>query len=513
MKLSPSRLWVVSILLGWMFDFLFWKQQVGLNFALFLALCLLGGLGLLLFDGLRPARSSLLLLIPFLFFGVVTFLVQETLTLTLAYAFSLLSLGLFVNSYLGGRWYQYGLQDYFSKFFGMIGEMFIPPFQSIQRLSSGGGSRFPVLAILRGLLIAFPIVAFFAFLLASADAIFAQKMDALIDAGNIGESLMHLLIILFVAWILAGILLHTATQSRDAALSGDNPTVRKRPLGLTEAAIVLGSVAFLFLFFVIIQFQYFFGGETNIGVQGYTYSQYARRGFSELITVAFFSLVLILGLYAITRRADEVQRRIHIILDAVIVSEVMVMLFSAYQRLMLAIDWHGFSRLRLYPRIFMVWLGILLVAIVILEILRCERFFALAFLLASLGFAVSLSMVNVDVTTITHNLERVKYGKTLNVGHLASISTDAIPALAEAFRDPTFTVEQHEGIGATLVCYLNSGIMESNDDWRSFNLSRWRAKKILAEVAPLLSEYHFNDKKYPVRARTPSGEYHLCVDE
>ena len=50
----------------------------------------------------------------------------------------------------------------------------------------------------------------------------------------------------------------------------------------------------------------FFGGETNIGVAGYTYSQYARRGFNELVIVAFFSLVMILGLSTITRREKEI---------------------------------------------------------------------------------------------------------------------------------------------------------------------------------------------------------------
>lgn len=513
MRNSQIRLWCVTILLGWIFDFLFWERQVGLNFALFLTLCLLGGLGLLLFDNLRPARRSLSLLIPFLFFGAITFLIQEPLTLALAYTFSILSLGLFVNSYLGGRWHQYGLQDYLVKFFKMIGEMIQPPLRSIQIVANGGDRRFPFLAILRGLVIALPIVAFFAALLGSADAIFAQKMDEFLDTEKIGEHLTRLTIILFFAWMLAGIFLYAASRSGDETLSNDDPSTKKRFLGITETAIVLGSVAALFMLFVIIQFQYFFGGETNIGVQSYTYSEYARRGFSELITVAFFSLVLILGLSALARRENEKQRQIHISLNAAIVAEVLVMLVSAYQRLMLAIDWHGFSRLRLYPRIFMIWLGILLIAILVLEILRRERYFALAFLLASFGFAASLPLVNVDATTVTHNLERVKYGRTLNVGHLASISTDAIPSLTEAFRDPTYSVEQHEGIGATLICYMNSGIMDSSDNWRSFNFSRWRAKKLLTEVAPLLNEYRFNDKKYPVRARTPSGEYHLCVDE
>lgn len=65
-------------------------------------------------------------------------------------------------------------------------------------------------------------------------------------------------------------------------------------LGFVELSIVLGSVVTLFTIFVVMQFQYFFGGHTNINVEGFTYSEYARRGFGELVTVAFFALLMLL---------------------------------------------------------------------------------------------------------------------------------------------------------------------------------------------------------------------------
>jgi len=35
-------LWITALLLGWFFDFLFWKQPLGLNFAIYVLLCLAG---------------------------------------------------------------------------------------------------------------------------------------------------------------------------------------------------------------------------------------------------------------------------------------------------------------------------------------------------------------------------------------------------------------------------------------------------------------------------------------
>jgi hypothetical protein len=275
--------------------------------------------------------------------------------------------------------------------------------------------------------------------------------------------------------------------------------------------VVLGSVSILFLTFVIVQFQYFFGGETNIGVQGFTYSQYARRGFNELVIVAFFSLVLILGLSTVTRRADETRKKVYSGLSVAVVGLVMVILVSAYQRISLAIDWHGFSRLRLYPRVFLIWLGVLLVTVVILEIFRQERYFAFAVVLASIGFAVSLTLMNVDAAIVRHNVPRVLEGKKLNVAHLASLSVDAIPALVEEYF--VMPASAREDVGAVLACYRYNENRPhiSTEDWRSFNYAEWQAHLALDKIRPYLAGYMIKYDKRPVKVRTPSGKLYDCL--
>ena len=516
MKFNPNRLWIVAILLGWIFDFLFWKQETGFNFALFSTLCLLGGFGLLLADGFRPARKSLWLLLPFAFFAVIAFLRQEPLTIFLAYTFAIFSVGVLASTYLGGRWIRYSLADYLRNFFQLIGSMLWRGFvfyRDVNKEQAGAKKPFLIWAVLRGLLIALPIVLCFGSLLASADVIFNQIIARIFEDFNPGEEILQALIILACAYLLVGVFLHTASHSRDEKLLGEEQPLVKQFLGFTESSIVLGSVAVLFLIFVVIQFQYFFGGQTNIGVEGFTYSQYARRGFNELITVAFFSLVMILSLGSFTRRENETERRAYSALSVVIVAEVMVILVSAFQRINLAIDWHGYSRLRLYPQIFLVWLGLLLIVVAALEVLRRERYLAFAAALASIGFAVSLSVFNVDASIVTHNLERVAQGKNLNVPHLASLSADAVPALVEKFNDPFLPTDVHEGVGAILVCYVYSIRPDKELDWRSFNLSNWQARESLQQIQPQLTTYRYNDKKGPPRIRTPNNVLYECVED
>ncbi|MEW6241823.1 MAG: DUF4173 domain-containing protein, partial [Chloroflexota bacterium] len=325
------------------------------------------------------------------------------------------------------------------------------------------------------------------------------------------EYISRLFLIAICAYLVAGVFLHASSQSRDERLFGEDKPVIRPLLGFTESSIVLGSVTILFLAFVIIQFRYFFGGEANIGVAGYTYSQYARRGFGELVTVAFFSLLLIMGLSTLTRRENEVQRRTYSGLNVAILVLVMVILVSAYQRLSLAIDWHGFSRLRLYPRVFLIWVGILFVAIVVLEFLHRERSFAFAFVLASLGFAVSLALVNVDSAIVRHNISRGLQGRHLNTALLASLSSDAVPALVEGFLSPSLPDPIRERVGAALVCYMHFNPDEPIEDWRSFNFSRWKAQVMLGRVQPYLVDYHLRGRRN-VWVRTPSKVLYDCVE-
>ncbi len=522
MAKHPTRLWIMVLLLGWAFDFLYWRQPAGTNFAIFVSLCVLGGFFLLLINGIKPSVKSLWLILPFVFFAIITIVRKEPVSLFLGYAFALVSLGVLAATYLGGRWMQYSLSDYFKKFFLLLGSVISRPLDFIiqirkERAERGEAPRRPpIWPVVRGLAIALPIVIFFAALLVSADMVYSSKLQAffeLFDAGRIFEYTVRLFIILFWAYVLAGIYLHAAAQSQDEKLLGEDKPTIKPFLGFTETAIVLGSVIVLFLSFVIVQFQYFFGGRENIGIAGYTYSEYARSGFNELVAVAFFSLLLTLGLSTITKRENESQRRAYSGLSIAIVVLVMVILVSAYQRLNLAIDWHGFSRLRLYPRVFLIWVGILFVTVVVLEILRRERFIALAIVLASLGFALSLTLYNVDAAIVHRNVLRSAQGMHFNVNYLTSLTTDAVPALADEFMDPTLPTATREGVGAALLCFQHSRAIAnaSGANWRSFDFSGWAALWALYDVRDALQGYNVNTGRSPVRVRTPGNVLYDCA--
>ncbi len=95
-----------------------------------------------------------------------------------------------------------------------------------------------------------------------------------------------------------------------------------------------------------------------------------------------------------------------------IVALVLVMLVSAYKRLVLYETAYGFSELRTYTHVFMIWLGLLLISTVILEIIHRERMFALTALIASIGFAATLPILNVDAFIVQKNIARELQGQS-----------------------------------------------------------------------------------------------------
>jgi hypothetical protein len=520
---KTNLLWIAVLLLGWAFDFLFWGHTPGVNFSIFVLLVLTTGIVLLSSEGFRPAAWTLALLAPILFFALMFFSRTEPFSVFLSLVMTLLLMAVFAVTYLGGRWILYALADYVVRAFQLIGSVIIsaaafafnnPPQESNSETAESESGKKTVSRhiwpVVRGILIAIPIIAVFSALLSSADVVFGQRINDIIELFSLErlpEYIMRGVYIFIMAYLLAGVFLHAAQKSRDEKLYGLEKPLIPQFLGFTEAVIILGSVVALFTFFVVIQFQYFFGGEANITVEGYTYAEYARRGFGELVIVAFFSLLLFQGLSTVVKRESSTQRKVFAGLGVCLAALVFIMLLSAYYRLTLYEEAYGFSRLRTYTHVFMIWLALLLLAVVVLDLLQRQRSFAFAAMLALIGFSASLILLNVDAFIANHNVQRAVDGKELDVSYLASLSSDAAPTLVDWYDDPSLDPDIQDGVGASLAC-INAEPNSRDTNWRSFNLSTWKADKALDTID--LSGYKIDDEDWPTKVITPMMQEYDC---
>lgn len=520
MKRHPAWLLLAALILGWLLDFLFWGQAPGINFALYALLCTAGGFWLLRLDGKALAAEALPLIPLIVFFAAMTSVRLEPLTLAIAVIFTLLLMTLLAVHALDGAWLGRTLLDHAAAFFRLALAMLIRPIAFNNEVregikESGRAPRRPgAWPVVRGVILAIPVLLIFGALLSSADVVFGDKIAQLfrlLRLENLPQYVFRLVYILSAAFALAGVFLHASGYGRKES-SGSNAQARSWSfLGFTEASILMGGLLILFGAFVLIQFQYFFGGQTNIGVEGYTYSEYARRGFGELVVVAVFSLLLLLGLSTVTRRNSPLQQRLFKGLGVAIVALVLVMLVSAYQRLALYEAAYGFSRLRTFTNILLVWVGLMLAAVAVLQVLELERFFTAAALVASLGFGISLCLMNMDAFIVNQNVGRALHGQELDVAYLSSLSTDSVPVVAAMYRNPSFPGGIREAMGAVLACRLGLGANRENADWRSFHFSRWEADRSMQALKADLQLYTYSDQGWPPRVMaSQTGTVYNC---
>src|SRR5512143_2807678 len=225
MKAHARPVWISVIALGWLLDFLFWKQAPGVNFALYAALCLIAGSFLLRLDGVRISSRSAWLL-PFIaFFAIITFVRAEPLTMSLAVVIALFLMAVLAITFAGGRWLEYNLTDYALGLLRLAWSVMSRPFAfrgHAGQTSGRTGAQTPW-PIIRGIVLALPILLLFAALLGSADLVFQRQLDDLVkllSLERLPEYIFRLVYILVAAFALLGVFLHAAADSRDERLLG-----------------------------------------------------------------------------------------------------------------------------------------------------------------------------------------------------------------------------------------------------------------------------------------------------
>ena len=345
------------------------------------------------------------------------------------------------------------------------------------RLRRGPGRAAPVL---RGLLIAVPVGLVFIALFASADAVFARMVDDFLRFDiDLGDTVGRLILALVAAWLAAGALAFTVVAEELPAKAANPDELPLPRLGTIEAVTVLVVVDFLFALFVLLQATYLFGGLDTLQAAGLTYSQYARRGFLELIVGAALAggLVILLEAIAVRRSRLQVGAGIGLgILTAVVLA-------SAVLRLRLYQEAYGWTELRFYALAAIAWLGIgVVIAIVALATNRM-RWLPHGLIVSALVVALAVNVIGPVRFVAEQNVARLLHpelvpadGETgLDVYYLLGLGDDAVPSLVDAL--PALPKNQSRELGTELQLRRDSPASNLGArTWQAWNLSRERAR-------------------------------------
>ena len=476
---------LIALLLGLAVEILFYGHPLGINFPIWAALCAAALFIGARLEGIRPSRWELFLVIPIIYLSVMAAIRLEPLTVFLSVVGTLMLFALWVRVFRAGRLFDFGWMDFAVALIAPPLEALFRPWATMaeawRRAVGEKGGRSRGLAILRGVLLALPVLAVFTALLAGADLVFGDMVEEALRWLNIEKLLEWVgrgVVVILSAIFMLGALVIALLEPGRRALHGEDKPLLTPFVGFLESTIVLGAVDLLFACFVVVQFRYLFGGKFNITVAGYTYAEYARNGFGELVWVAFLSMGLIMALGYFGKRKSASERAWFNGLSAGLVALLGVILVSAWQRLLLYEGAYGFTELRTYTHVFIPWLALHLVVFLFLLFRGNLRHFAPFAALGSLGFVVTLSLLNVDAFIVSQNVKRFERTEEIDLDYLYYLTDDAVPGLVEFAR--TAPEGLREDLLASLACRrAMQGDRQADLDWPSWHPAHARAMTLL----------------------------------
>ncbi len=483
-----------ALILGVAFVSLFYDQELGLNYSLFIALIVALGLFLARVFSRHISGYHYGIMAAGIFFSSMVTVRSGELLSAYNVLGSLLLLLIAVGIFRGKPLRAFLASDYLKVVFLPL--RFIPPFfenfLAILSLKSVSGDNARRKEIIRGSIMSAIALLIFAWLFSSADAgfekLFSHIFTLELDEDLVGRTILGTIVTAFFIGGF-GFMFKKPQANQEPVI-----TASARNLGTIETTILLGSINVLFLVFILLQVSYLFGGAEHLLLEGLTYAEYAREGFIQLVVVAILSFLIILFAERQVTQNDGAHLRSFKVLSGVLVLQVIAVLVSAFVRLSLYEVAYGFTDTRLYSHAFMIWLGVVLVLLFV-HIWKNGKHADFSFytFCTVVIFLFGMNVMNPDVFIAKKNLERYEVTGQLDARYLGTLSDDALPYTIHLLDDPNEEISKsfaHELYWR--YDYCNLAVCDGEDvrqhSWQSWRWNRTKTEELLAPKQSMLLE-------------------------
>ncbi|HKV89124.1 MAG TPA: DUF4173 domain-containing protein [Candidatus Dormibacteraeota bacterium] len=276
---------------------------------------------------------------------------------------------------------------------------------------------------LRGLVIAIPIAALLAVLLASADPVFASFFNLNVDLRQLA---LDVTFVLVGALAMAGLLRLAAAEPKR---SSEGPAWR---LGATETLVVLALSDTVFAAFALAQVLAATGAAAGtLRSAGISYADYARSGFFQLLWVSGITLVVLFVFSRITAQSGRHSKLALTIFGEAAVVLTVLIVAVAFRRLSLYEEAYGFTMLRLYSHIFAVWIAVVfaLLAADLAGLWPRRRWLIGAVGTSGMVVLLALNFANPESVVVALNTKHAESTHRIDATYLSELTSDATPSL------------------------------------------------------------------------------------
>ena len=330
--------------------------------------------------------------------------------------------------------------------FGSLGQI-ARPFQDLtgHRRDRGKKGSGIAIYIIIGITLGIPLFCVIWLLLMSADTIFYDITYGIAEKLFMGTVLEDGFGVLFTV-----IFMFFMAYCIMAYLCKKTFSEEYRERKQTEAVLaitVLAPIMILYLVFCGIQIVFLFLGKMIL--EGYTYAEYARQGFFQLLIVCIINLVLVLVGHAYFKENKALKGMLTVVSLCTY-----IMIASSAYRMILYVQHYYLTFLRIFVLWSLLVLFILLTGVIVSIYKKSFPLFKYSMVVVTVCY-LALSFSHPDYWIAKCNLANLGNMENSSGGffrsesyndyrYLAGLSADAAPALAEFLKEEGFSLAEVE---------------------------------------------------------------------
>ncbi len=453
---------VASILYGLLYVFCMFKNDAGITYPLFAA----GTIGYILFVlrklEMKLKKESRFYIISILLLGISTFCTDDGRIIF----FNKTGVFLLTICMVLGVIYDTA-QWNLGKYLGSIVRVCAMALCEINKPFSDfvwycknklGQKHSKYLYLMIGLGITIPLFVVVFMLLTSADAVFRDMANNLFSGIMIGDWIIIAFMFLFMT--MASYCLVVNISKKEIKEEVVDSRKWEPLIGIPVASVL----SLLYLVFSGIQIVYLFLGNMQLP-EGYTYAEYAREGFFQLLAVSIINLIIVLiGLYYF--KPSKILKVVLTIMSLC----TFIMIASSAMRMVIYIQYYYLTFLRILVLWSLAVLALIFAGVIVYivkESFPLFRYSLIVFTCLYIGLSFShpdywIAKVNLESTNAMRS-EFFKGAAYDDYYFLSELSADAAPVMVEWIVEEGYSTNVYYGNNTTLENYMtmNGGIVNA----------------------------------------------------
>lgn len=487
MEIERKKYWLLlyGLIIGIVFDILFYNKTLGISYPIFIFMVIAVLALIFLKTHSSLGKNAWTWVIPIILLSLTFSIFSNQILKLLNFIiipYLVIMLASCVSKLNRADWADLRfLADFFKRIFVPLRYVHIPFIAFFTMAEGKEGKRGSIATrVALGLIISVPLLAVIIWLLSSADIIFK---DIFLNI-PVSKIIKHFFVVLAVS-IYAICFFWSILKSFDEEKKPAYPGIKwKKFLDPVVLITIISLLNIVYTVFSVIQFTYLFWGESFVLPSSYTYAEYARRGFFELVVVSVINFIIILIVVSFIRKENRKVHLVSRVLLSLLVGFTFVLLISAFYRMLIYEQAYGFTYLRIFVQAFMVLLFFLFI-INIIYIWYAKLPIIKSYFMMTLIVYIVLNFSNVDLIIARNNIDRYIETGQIDMEYLKGLSFDATCEMERLIgidlKNVSTSGVGQQDIKNEVLLFFNEKKLEldTQKHWQSFNISRYRAYQVV----------------------------------